>query len=246
MGKEELSREELFALIWEKPTVEVAKELGVSDVAVAKLCARLQVPKPPRGYWARIESGQTPRRAPLRAFRKAMARPLPGVIGLTPIQRKFVDQALSELAAKGIDINDVRIASNQIREIPPDVAAQMLLLIQNRYPAWIKGGEVVECQQIGAVFGQAFHRPIVFHAVSFDEEIEGGVGPGFGFRHPDVFQMRLGLGLQRLGQSIEDICCLVHPAALHAGLAVNLTIPLAALATLWQRKKGCNRPLPAR
>jgi hypothetical protein len=31
MGKEELSREELFALVWEKPTVEVAKELGVSE-----------------------------------------------------------------------------------------------------------------------------------------------------------------------------------------------------------------------
>ncbi|MDR6633829.1 hypothetical protein J2X72_002629 [Phyllobacterium sp. 1468] len=28
---------------------EVAKELGISDVAVGKLCARLQVPKPPRG-----------------------------------------------------------------------------------------------------------------------------------------------------------------------------------------------------
>ena len=149
MGKEELSREELFALVWEKPTVEVAKELGVSDVAVAKLCARLQVPKPPRGYWARIECGQTPRRTPLRAFReeievrrKAMARPLPGVISLSPIQRKFVDQALSELAAKGIDVSGVRIASNQIREIPPDLAAQMLLLIQNRYLAWIKSGEV--------------------------------------------------------------------------------------------------------
>ena len=149
MGNEELSREELFALVWEKPTVEVAKELGVSDVAVAKLCARLQVPKPPRGYWARMEFGQTPHRTPLRAFReeiearrKAMARPLPGVISLSPIQRKFVDQALSELAVKGIDVSGVRIASNQIREIPPDVAAQMLLLIQNRYLAWIKGGEV--------------------------------------------------------------------------------------------------------
>ena len=35
MGKEELLREELFALVWKKSTVEVAKELGVSDVAVA-------------------------------------------------------------------------------------------------------------------------------------------------------------------------------------------------------------------
>src|SRR3546814_4966137 len=43
-------------------TVEVAQELGISDVAVAKLCARLQAPKPPRGYWAHVRSGATPRR----------------------------------------------------------------------------------------------------------------------------------------------------------------------------------------
>jgi hypothetical protein len=39
-------------------------ELGVSDVAIAKLCTRFQVPKPSRGYWARVQSGQTPRRPP--------------------------------------------------------------------------------------------------------------------------------------------------------------------------------------
>lgn len=50
MAGRDLTREELFALVWEKPTQELAKELGVSDVAVGKLCARLQVPKPPRGY----------------------------------------------------------------------------------------------------------------------------------------------------------------------------------------------------
>ncbi len=49
MSRRQLSREQLFALVWEKPTQDVAKELGVSDVAVGKLCSRLQVPKPPRG-----------------------------------------------------------------------------------------------------------------------------------------------------------------------------------------------------
>lgn len=68
--RRELSREELFALVWERPTSEVAKELGVSDVALAKLCKRLQVPKPPRGYWAKVQSGRTPRRPPLAAFVK--------------------------------------------------------------------------------------------------------------------------------------------------------------------------------
>ena len=49
MTKRELSREELFALVWERPTREIAKELGISDVAVGKLCEKWQVPKPPRG-----------------------------------------------------------------------------------------------------------------------------------------------------------------------------------------------------
>ena len=149
MTEKDISREDLFALIWEKPTVEVARDMGISDVTVAKLCAHLQVPKPPRGYWARVEAGQTPRRPPLRAFRdeieerrKVIARPRPGVIGLSPIQRKFVDRALVELAAKAVDIGTTRIVSNQIRDMPPEIAAQMLLLIQNRYLVWVKKGQV--------------------------------------------------------------------------------------------------------
>src|SRR5262245_60827017 len=72
--KREIPREELFAWVWEQPTQEVAKELGVSDVAIGKLCTRLQVPKPPRGYWAKVQSGQMPRRPPLGAFREELER----------------------------------------------------------------------------------------------------------------------------------------------------------------------------
>jgi hypothetical protein len=42
-------------------------------------------------------------------------------------------------------------------------------------------------------------------ASSPDEEIEGGIGRGFGFGHPDVFQMRLGLGLDRLGHGVQNV-----------------------------------------
>ena len=72
MATEDLSREELFALVWEKPASEGAAELGFSDVALGKLCRRLQVPKPPRGYWAKVQAGQKPRRPPLTAFREEL------------------------------------------------------------------------------------------------------------------------------------------------------------------------------
>jgi hypothetical protein len=38
MTRREFSREELFALVWERPTSE---ELGGSDVAPAKLCGEI-------------------------------------------------------------------------------------------------------------------------------------------------------------------------------------------------------------
>ncbi len=45
-----LTREQLYELVWSKPMQHVAKDYGVSDRAMAKLCARNQVPDPPRDY----------------------------------------------------------------------------------------------------------------------------------------------------------------------------------------------------
>jgi len=47
------SIEEMTKLVWEKSTVVLAKELGVSDVAIAKFCKKHNIPKPERGYWAK-------------------------------------------------------------------------------------------------------------------------------------------------------------------------------------------------
>ena len=60
-----LFREDLYFLVWTMPTTKVAKILGVSDVAVAKRCKKLNVPKPPRGYWAKLQSGVIPEVQPL-------------------------------------------------------------------------------------------------------------------------------------------------------------------------------------
>lgn len=60
-------RDALYDLVWTAPVSEVAVRLGVSDVALAKLCRRACIPIPARGYWARVESGQTLERPPLPA-----------------------------------------------------------------------------------------------------------------------------------------------------------------------------------
>lgn len=43
----------LRELVWGKPVVQVALDLGVSGVAVKKRCSKKQIPTPPRGYWSR-------------------------------------------------------------------------------------------------------------------------------------------------------------------------------------------------
>ena len=51
-------RQRLYEEVWTEPTQQVAKRYGVSDVAITKACALLDIPKPPRGYWAKIAAGQ--------------------------------------------------------------------------------------------------------------------------------------------------------------------------------------------
>ena len=64
-----LTRQELYDLVWAKPMVQVAAELGMSDVGLAKRCRAVSVPVPPRGYWARKEAGQNPARPKLPKYR---------------------------------------------------------------------------------------------------------------------------------------------------------------------------------
>ena len=58
----EKSRIELYELVWVKPITHLAKELGLSDVGLRKICVKFGIPLPPRGYWSRLQFGkQDPR-----------------------------------------------------------------------------------------------------------------------------------------------------------------------------------------
>jgi len=58
----EKSRVELFDLVWSKPMTHLAKELGLSDVGLRKICVKFGIPLPPRGHWSRLQFGkQDPR-----------------------------------------------------------------------------------------------------------------------------------------------------------------------------------------
>lgn len=60
-----VTREELYAEVWQWPMTKVAERLGVSSSFMARVCTRMNVPRPPRGHWVKRESGKHSPKPPL-------------------------------------------------------------------------------------------------------------------------------------------------------------------------------------
>ena len=59
------TRREFYDLVWSKPMIHLAKELGVSDVALHKICRKHGIPNPPLGWWAKKAAGKAVKQIPL-------------------------------------------------------------------------------------------------------------------------------------------------------------------------------------
>ena len=54
-----VSREKIFEEIWAEPITTVSKRYDVSDSFFVRICKRLKIPRPPKGYWAKLAAGIT-------------------------------------------------------------------------------------------------------------------------------------------------------------------------------------------
>lgn len=53
-----ITREDLYKQIWDEPATKLAQRYDVSSSYLARVCEALNVPHPPRGYWARKAAGE--------------------------------------------------------------------------------------------------------------------------------------------------------------------------------------------
>jgi hypothetical protein len=87
----ELSRQELYDLIWSTPVTQVAADFGVTEATVKNHCNNRRIPRPTLRYWSKIAAGIKPRKKPLppsakevfetkaqRRIPKSLALPEPG------------------------------------------------------------------------------------------------------------------------------------------------------------------------
>ncbi len=59
MPAQPLTREELYTLVWAEPMLKIAARFDVSSSYMARVCSLLNIPRPPRGYWAKLAAGKT-------------------------------------------------------------------------------------------------------------------------------------------------------------------------------------------
>ncbi|MBE3065355.1 MAG: hypothetical protein IMZ69_10110 [Spirochaetes bacterium] len=64
-----ITREELYQQVWAEPMIKVAARYEVCSNYLAKVCEYLNVPRPPRGFWAKLSVGKAPERPPLPTAR---------------------------------------------------------------------------------------------------------------------------------------------------------------------------------
>ena len=60
-----LARSQLYAMVWSKPLTHLAKEFDISDVGLAKVCRKHDIPLPGLGHWAKVAAGKKVKAIPL-------------------------------------------------------------------------------------------------------------------------------------------------------------------------------------
>lgn len=68
-----LKREELYKLVWSEPVSKLARGYGLSDRGLGKICKRLEIPVPGRGYWQMKKKGLKIPVPPLQPTKKLNA-----------------------------------------------------------------------------------------------------------------------------------------------------------------------------
>jgi hypothetical protein len=104
LSADKITREELYEAVWSEPIHQLSKALGISDVGLAKVCKKLNVPVPGRGYWAKN-----------RATRKLLRISLPLLEAGQPTEHQITQahcgeaerwtrETLQRLAGEGVGV----------------------------------------------------------------------------------------------------------------------------------------------
>lgn len=106
-------RKDFYDLVWSKPMTKLAKDFGLSDVALHKLCRRHQIPTPPLGYWAKLAHGKP-----------VVQTALPKIVGS---ERGLITVSAGQ-PSQSAEAQEARARAASLAEAVPVLAAQHKLV----------------------------------------------------------------------------------------------------------------------
>ena len=122
-----VSRESLYQELWSSPTVAVDKKYGISDSALAKICKKMDIPKPGRSYWARCKTGK-----------QVVAIPLPAASDNTILDWEITPTPVKDpLPVSESEIPKV-IVSSILKATHPIVSKTKDILLQGKWDGLTK------------------------------------------------------------------------------------------------------------
>jgi hypothetical protein len=139
-GMESLDRSQLYERVWTTPISKLAAEFGLSDRGLAKLCERHNIPRPPRGYWAKLEAGQAPKKTPPPAPAGDKGRSLPS----PDPRRKALDAKLKASRGEGAGAASASgrsLLPNAPSVVPHPTLKRLARHLETRKPDMTETGE---------------------------------------------------------------------------------------------------------
>lgn len=124
-GTIKLNREELYERVWREPISRIAPQYGISDVGLKKICRKLRIPTPPRGYWAKLQFGQKIKRIPLPKLKG-------GELSTYEIHRQHKEEKVQEFGPEATEIIEKEKASSGGIRVPKRLTSPHPLVRETR------------------------------------------------------------------------------------------------------------------
>lgn len=123
---EDISREELYELVWRTPMSKLGPQLAMNGPSLAALCQKRQIPTPPLGYWQKKAVGRAPEMPPLPSFElpnKTSASIKPARVGgRLPISASVPSKG-ADSTSESISFTDDDESLDHMRALHPKVKA---------------------------------------------------------------------------------------------------------------------------
>lgn len=97
-----MTRDELFRLVWQFPIVRLAKDLGMSNARLKKLCDDFEIPVPPAGYWAKVAAGKA-------VEKPSLSDPTPSILGKLNSALRRIGEIPLKIADIQLDEYDLKV-----------------------------------------------------------------------------------------------------------------------------------------